>query len=169
MAFTFVVETGAGLTNSNSYTAVTTATDYLETNINDSGFTGGTVDQQQKCLARATSLLDSLVLWRGTRANEDQALGWPRTGVVDNDGYTIDSDVIPTWLQNAVAEFARFLFSADRTADPDGQGIKMLKADVVAIEFDRYDRRTILPAVVAQMVSPYGSPRGQGMQIVGRA
>ena len=52
--------------------------------------------------------------WRGERANETQALAWPRSGVYDDDGYAIDSDSIPQKLKDAEAVAALLYEAAHR-------------------------------------------------------
>lgn len=169
MAFTFTVEDGTGLANANSYASVSTAVDYLSANIHATSFLNAVSAVQEKCLVRAAQLLDQFVDWYGSRATTVQALEWPREGVLGRDGVTyIEKTVVPVWLQQAVAEYARFLYDADRSSDPDSQNVKSLKADVVEIEFDKTDRRALIPSVVRQMVSRYGTVNGAGSPKVRR-
>ena len=51
-------------------------------------------------LRKATARLDHEA-WKGTRVGETQALDWPRAYVEDDDGFTVDSDIVPTRVKNA--------------------------------------------------------------------
>ena len=44
--------------------------------------------------------------WKGRRASRSQELAWPRSGVVDIDGYHIRSDEVPSAVRYAAAEAA---------------------------------------------------------------
>lgn len=70
--------------------------------------TGGTSDKEQQ-LIKATDYLDRKYrsVYRGTRNTSTQALCWPRTGVVTEDGVSILSNEIPRDLKHAVIELAR--------------------------------------------------------------
>jgi hypothetical protein len=56
--------------------------------------------------------------WQGMRANDAQALDWPRSGIVDSDGYTVDDDEVPAAIENATAYMALKSMEGD-TLIPD--------------------------------------------------
>ena len=97
----FVVETGQGSGDSNSYASVSDADAYFaERNVAD---WVGSDDEKQAWLIRATDYIDARFGSRfiGQRKTQEQALEWPRSGI---DG--IAEDVIPRGLQRACMEYA---------------------------------------------------------------
>jgi hypothetical protein len=93
---TIIVETGAGLTNSNSYVSESD----LATYASDRGVTiTGTA---AVLIIQAMDYLESRQ-FLGTKSDIDQALQWPRFGV-EVDAYYVDSDEIPTLLKQAEME-----------------------------------------------------------------
>jgi hypothetical protein len=105
---TFVVEDGSGKSDANSYCSVVDATTY-NNNVNQSTtWENATTSEQENALIVGTQYLDIEYArrWRGMKASSTQALAWPRAGGSDDDGYTIDSDVVPEKLKDACAELA---------------------------------------------------------------
>ena len=95
---TIVVETGSGLTNSNSYVSGAD----LATYAGDRGVTlTGTA---AVLLIQAMDYLESKN-FNGTKSNIDQALQWPRYGV-ELDAYLVLSDAIPQLLKESEMEIA---------------------------------------------------------------
>jgi len=149
---TLVVETGAGLANSNSY--VTAA--QLETYCDDRAITLATGDEEA-ALILATAWIDATYRTRftGYRTNRRaQALEWPRVGAyvyIPNNasdmayagGYDpaydyIAQDVIPIEIMNALCEAAIRELAVPGTLAPDldrGGSVKMLKAGSVEIQY----------------------------------
>jgi len=71
--------------------------------------------------------------FQGRRTDTDQALAFPRYGVVV-DGVEIDSDVIPTRVTNAQAKLALLLSAeSDPLADTGLEGFERLKVDVIEL------------------------------------
>ena len=104
---TIIVETGAGLTNSNSYVSESD----LATYASDRGVTiTGTA---AVLIIQAMDYLESRQ-FLGTKSDIDQALQWPRFGV-KVDAYYVDSDEIPTLLKQAEMEIC---IAIDGGVDP---------------------------------------------------
>lgn len=101
----FVVETGDGLEDSNSYVSVAAFKQYWDMR----GFnqTPYTTLEMQVALVRATDYHDAR--WGedlyGQRLTSEQALEWPRHCVYDDRGYYIEG--IPLKLKNAICEYAK--------------------------------------------------------------
>lgn len=143
-----VVETGAGLSNSNSYCTTDEADEYHEMRLHNTTWTDSSDDTKEAALMWATKLLDSNVKFDGLKYTEDQALEWPRDGVLDRGGYEIDVDEIPSFLKDATAEFAMWLIASDLTADDATSGYKRIKAGSLELEVNKWDRRGIVPRAV---------------------
>lgn len=148
MAFTFVVETGAGTdSTANSYVSVAEADDIIDANIHvSSKWFALTEPQRERLLVWATRYINSHTNWKGhktvvgtigtgnVRVGESP-LDWPRTGVCDRNDIEIGANEIPMQLKVATAEMARYLIDQDRTVERDQDGLERVKADVVEIEF----------------------------------
>lgn len=110
-----VVETGAGLANAESYCSVAFVDAYASSLGRDAVWTTKTETQKEQALREAMLTLDG---WErsflGCRVSEVQALAWPRSWVILDDGFSIAADAIPTELKKALAELA--LATLDATA-----------------------------------------------------
>lgn len=136
----FVVETGAGLSTANSYVSVAD----FETFATDHGYTlSGTSTQKEQALVRATAYIDGTFrsMFGGVRTHgRDQALEFPRSGLVDREGWGIDSDEMPAELKNATCEAAKRELASSGSLVPDikagGGVLKRVKAGSVEVEYD---------------------------------
>ena len=163
MAITIVVETGVGLSNSNSYVTVAEADTYNEDHYYGSAWAALSDENKKRAIIFATRLLDEQVEWTGTpRKSTDtsisdyQSLRWPRSSVVDVDGYAVDFQTIPDWLKNATSELARYLSANDRTAEPSTAGFSKLQVGSVSVDVDKNDQLPTMPKSVVQMITDYG-------------
>lgn len=88
--------------------------------------------------------------WSGAPATTTQRLAWPRTGMFDQNGNAILSNVIPQALKDAQAELAGQLIITDTTLDNAVavQGITSVKAGSVAVDFKDIIERHIMPDAV---------------------
>jgi len=105
---TLVVETGANVPGANTYIAQADAVTYF-TDRGDTVFTEVSDAQQAAALVRGASAMDFWLngRWRGRRANQVQALDWPRCGVRDSDGYCVPPNTVPVKVQQAQCEVAK--------------------------------------------------------------
>ena len=161
MALTLVVENGTGLTNSNSYATIAEAETYFEAHLYTTVW--DIAINKDVALVMATRLLDDWIDWEGYRATEEQSLRWPRHDVVDEDGYLLDSDVVPQFLKNATAELAQYIMSNDPGAEPDTVGFSSLRVGELAMTIDKNDRDriTAIPDVVKAIIEHYGNVRSR--------
>lgn len=155
MALTIDVTVGSA--SANSYVTLASCLGYLEQNIHIyATFASLSTANANACIIYATTLLDLQMDWIGTRGDSTQHLRWPRDDVDDPDGYAVDSESIPIFLQEATSFYAYFLSQDDRIAEVDTFGFKSLKAGSLAMTIDKYDRKTIMPNPVWDMVKWYG-------------
>lgn len=162
MALTFIVETGQGIPNANSYVTVAEADAYLEANIH--AWTKWSAQDQatkEALLIWATRYLDQRVEWNGTPTGNN-SLRWPREGVKDLDGDWIAGDVIPEQLKWATIELAWNLLTTDSTAPTSSAGLERLKVDVIELEFTKYYTASALPSSVTALLFGLGFFRGVG-------
>ena len=118
-----------------------------------------------RALLWATKLMESLFTWTAYATTTTQALGWPRTGLLDRIDTSLDSDTVPEEIKDAEAEFARQLLVANRGQDNEieSQGIAAIKAGSVFLQFTASQYNKVVPDVVALMVPSdwYSSVRGR--------
>jgi len=169
MAVTLVVETGAGLATANSYATLVEAETYHEMRLHITEWTAASDADKTIALMWATRLLDDMVMWVGTKGDEDQALRWPRDGVVDPDGDEVADDEIPKFLREATCEFARLLIETDREADPDTKGFKEIRAGSLKLVVDKHDQAASMPTSVWSMIMSYGELKKFGARLLERA
>jgi len=165
MAATFVVEDGSGKSDANAYVSVADADQYNEDHNADTTWDGLSDAEKEKYIRLATQYLDMKYgrRWIGVRSNEDQALDWPRTGAVDRDGYTLDSDALPQDLVDACVESAiKYAGGEDLLGDLDNPGIvKKTRSKVGELEDEieymggntPYKRYRVIEAIIASITS----------------
>ena len=102
------VEDGTNVSSADSYISVADADTYNLAHTADPDWVAAITAVKEKGLKLATQYLDSKyrMRWRGARFNEVQALGWPRTGFYDYDGFEIEGESVPTRLEEATVEAA---------------------------------------------------------------
>lgn len=124
MAVTLTVETGAGLTNSNTYLSLADAVTYIGDYISTAtGWDALASDAAKNaCLAIAGRWIDMRFEQdaKGYALSTDQAMMFPRGGVGLWKGAWLDSSVIPQKLKDAQCEVA--VYWAD---NPDELGIDL--------------------------------------------
>jgi hypothetical protein len=151
----FTVETGAGLTNSNSYISVADADAYFVER-GDATWPGSLTNlQKETALVRATSFIDAKyrMRFKGQKGTYEQALAWPRLGAtIDGDGmggiwfegfgttldgYAIPSDEIPIILKYATCELAKRALNNELAPDikPGAQNVISKKVGPIEIKY----------------------------------
>lgn len=157
MAFTFRVETGAGLTNSTSYVSTDYAEEYFEPTPAKDVWAALSDDKKEYLLAWATRFLDQKADWKGTIYSETQALRWPRTGAYTKDRVSIGGTVIPRQLKDATCEVAKYLIENDPTAGATVDQFKKLVVDVIEIEFQDQSTQSNFPTIINAILGGIGS------------
>lgn len=102
-----------------------------------------TIEWKEKVLRKATTWIDGIGRgkWKGNKADAFQPLLWPRIGVVDEEGFNLDSDVIPELLSWATAEAAMRVMRGENLAPdlPRGGMIKQLSVGNGAVAMGYMD------------------------------
>ena len=104
---TIEVEDGTGKATAVSYISATDAGTYFSARGIETWAEYGS-SEQEAALVRATSALDSWLRgrWLGTKKTQTQALAWPRTDVVDEEGYDVSDSAVPVPVKQATCEIA---------------------------------------------------------------
>ena len=167
---TFVIEDGTGKSNANSYLSDTDADTYFDNHGAPATWTGAAA-VKQAALRMATQYLDAVYItrWRGRRVYPDiQALDWPRVSVEDEDGYYVDSAVLPQQLKDACAELAHRHITESGGLLPDvaapGSTVtkEMTKVGPITISEEysgakgQFKRYILVERILADLVNPSG-------------
>ena len=74
-----------------------------------------------------------------------------------NAEWIIPSNVMPKTLVEATCELARELLIVDRSATPEGEGLKYYNDGAVQKGYDKADKRPIISTVAQAMLAKYGT------------
>ena len=169
MPFTLVEETGSGVAGANSYATVSQADTYFESQIYKDQWIGASATRKAQSLAMATSTLDTLVAWNGTKKTSTNPLEWPRKGVTEKNGYAVADDIVPNIIKEATYLTALALLESNRREEPGDAGIDELTLEGIDIKFNKTDRSSILPHFVMLVVEDYGRIKGGRFASVSRS
>lgn len=99
-----IVETGAVVTGANSYVSLDYCDEYCEL-MGLTDWADGADEDKEAAILRAMAYIENQT-FVGSKTNRDNPLRWPRYGVVDRDGFSLDSDSLPAGLLKATARAA---------------------------------------------------------------
>jgi hypothetical protein len=152
-----IVEDGTGVATANSYVTLEEADTYFETHpyYADNWAGLGTPDKEN-LLTAASLQLDGLINWRGFISSDTQGLGWPRTGVIDNEGRVIADNIVPRPVKIATFEMAMFASRGDPFAASASAGVERLKIDVIELQFASSTVTAPVPAAALLAVRGLG-------------
>lgn len=162
MALILIKETGAGLVAANAYANAADGDAYHDGHLYATAWTAATLANKEKALVMATRLIDGQYQFNGVKTNEAQALQWPRDNCHDPDadgwnGGTVADDIVPKAVIEATCELARELLSADRTAAPEGEGLKYENTGTTQKGYDKNDTPPVIPRLVQAHLAKYGA------------
>jgi hypothetical protein len=155
-----IVETGAGLTNSNSYADVAFADAYFAGHpFYADSWADLEVGTKEFLLESATRDIDSLINWKGSPSSTTQALRWPRVGATNVDAIPYARNVIPIPVRQAICEQARYLSTAEGNPDApsDTAGVTELRVDVITLKFGQSEARKAVPRAALRLLSGLGT------------
>ena len=145
----------------NANATLAEVSDYLlNRRMHAAAWAGVAVDDQNRCIIMATSLLDYGMQWNGSIRTMTQALRWPRSGIRDEDGRWGPYDTIPDLVKYATAELAFHLSQRDRLAEPEVLGLGMSSVNLKGIQMsvDAKQILSMIPDFVILMLAALGSP-----------
>lgn len=119
-----IVEDGSGLTNADAYVSVADADAYIAKVSGSASWTAASTSAKELAIRQGTAYLDNRYRsrWRGRRMHDTQALAWPRAYAVDDDGYGVESDIVPSKVKDATAEAALRALAGTLMADLTNPG-----------------------------------------------
>lgn len=168
---TVTKEDGTGLSGANSYANVADGDSYHGGHLYATGWTAAVTATKESALIMATRLIDACYRFNGFKANNTQALQWPRMRCLDPDraeiidlplsnnrGPYLDADSVPAPLLQATCELARTLIANDTTDAVDGEGLsQMAITGVMHLQFAKKDAQPIIPQLAQMMLAKYGT------------
>lgn len=131
----FIVETGEGLENANSFISTDFADEYFEDR-GDSTWAATDYSDKEVALIRATDYINLSYDFVGSVSTTTQALEWPRDDAYDINGRSLED--IPTVLKKATAELALQVLSDDELIsnyDNTGRVIRERVEGTVEVEY----------------------------------
>ena len=169
-----ILDATPGAPTANSYSTVNAATAFLTMRLDTAPWTEASVEDQSAALQWATRLIDEQMRWYAVPTYPDQALALPQTGLTDQWGRVVASDVIPLPVQQATALYALGLLETTAPDAPQTSGELVLKSkkigDVTLTYQDLPSSSTTrtpaspyaLPSEVRALLRPYGMVSGMG-------
>lgn len=140
------IDTTVGGANANSFASVAEFKTYRTNRLPAKALALAATDPEiEIALIAAGRALGASFEWTGTAVDEVQALTWPRSGMLNRNGFAILETVNPVDLKNAQCEWAyQLLAGVDTVSDNDAakQGISSVKAGSVAVSFQSVNTST---------------------------
>ena len=133
---TINVETGTGATDSNSFVSLVYADTYHSDRGNTAWASFATASRES-AIIKGGDYLNNLN-FKGTRYSGDQAMVFPRFGLVDRDGYELSESAIPREVKYAQCEASLREGNSAGVLQPDlerGGAVKRKKVDVIETEW----------------------------------
>ena len=151
MAFTF--DSTSGGPSANSYLSVAEANDYFGGRFGADEWGNFSDTQKKQLLSTATKKLDA-ASFGGLRKTKTQALAWPRTMVLDQDGYSIAD--IPTKLKEATCEMAYWIWTESDRILSDTEILQVDSYNVGPINVSVNQQRIVFPPNVENLLKSIG-------------
>ena len=157
MALTLIKEDGTGKVDANAYANAADGDAYHEGHLYATAWTAATAEQKDAALVMATRLIDAAYQFGGVKATFAQALQWPRAECRDQDGDDVlPSNAVPKAVRDATCEQARELLIVDRTAAPDGEGLKYFFDASSQKGYDKDDKRPVISGIAQSLLAKLG-------------
>ena len=143
-----IVEDGTIVTNANSYVSVANVDTFCE-GLGLTAWDEADDDDKETAILRAMAYIEGMT-FKGYKTESDQPLKWPREEAVDDDGYAIDNDVIPTALKSAVSRAAYEeivspgILQSNLTRD---DFVTSEKVDVISITYEQGKNEIVFRAI----------------------
>lgn len=149
-----VVEDGTGLSNAESYISVADAETRLG-NLGDTTFAALSTAAKEQALRKATIYMEGAFRsrWKGTRLLRAQALSWPRHGATV-DGYNLDSDMVPTEVANACADYALKASTSELLADQE-RAVVREKVGSLETEYSEFSSQSKRYLLIDRTLAPF--------------
>ena len=157
MALTLIKEDGTGKADANAYANAADCDAYHEGHLYATAWVAATSEQKDAALVMATRLIDAEYQFGGVKATFAQALQWPRAECRSpDDEDELLSNAVPKAVRDATCEQARELLIVDRTAAPDGEGLKYFFDASSQKGYDKDDKRPVISGIAQSLLAKLG-------------
>lgn len=159
-----VIEDGSGLPNAEAYISVANADAYFLAR-GSAAWAALTTEAKEQALRNGADYMAGVYgpRWKGSRKTAEQALDWPRTGVVAN-GFAVPDDVVPAAVARANAELA-VRASAGPLLGDQGAAVKQETVGPITVVYQDGAKQSTRYAAVDGMLGAYLRDGGGGGQI----
>jgi len=150
-----IVEDGTGLSTAECYISVADATTYFSNRGITTWAAIASDALREAALRKSTDYMTATYRdrWEGVRYTEDQALDWPRSGVV-RDSWAVGYDEVPVEVERACAELALKAVSAELNPD-----LKQNRLSVTVVpiktEYDKNSPQWKRYRAIDMMLAPF--------------
>lgn len=141
----------------NSYGSRVDANTYFSDSLRSTTWAGYTNSQKDQALVEATRVLERQP-WLGEKEVSTQDLQFPRTGLTDRLGNSIDASTSLEIIKEAQYEYAIALLqdvTLLNNKDATGNNIKKLKAGPAEIEYFSAERGTRFPLILQDLIGSF--------------
>ena len=161
-----IVETGTGSATAESYASVA----YFQSYHLDRGNAAAglmTTAQIEESLRKATDYMMQVYRrrWCGYKAVYDQALDWPRSGVVVDEFVIVDYQIVPVEVKKACVELALKSFTGELFADED-QKVTSEKIGPIEIHYDSASVQRKRYRAIDSLLKVFLTGGSSGMRLV---
>ena len=119
--------------SANSYVTQAEATTFLDGRLNVSDWDGASSDEKNRALVSAANRLDQEA-FDGYETTAAQRLKWPRTGLADERGDSVDEDTVPERVKDAQCVLALLMLGSDLLADSGLEGFDRVKVGPLDVD-----------------------------------
>lgn len=163
-----IVEDGSKVPGAESYISVSDATAY-HSNRGNVAWAALTTAQMEVALRKATDYLLQAYRgnWKGYRILSTQALDWPRSNVLIEDGpynNLVAVNVVPQEVKNACAELALKTVTGDLAPDLE-QNVTREAVGPLSVDYDRYSPQYTRYRAIDMMLRLYLSETGASTKL----
>jgi len=139
----------------NAYCDVAFADAYFTFRFGGEAWIGFDVEKKEALLVRATNTLDTFS-YGGYKKSGSQPLKWPRSGLVDDEGYSVSETTVPQKVKQATCEFAFWMWTEeDRLlSDTDLRQVESFNAGPADIKAKKSP--ALYPTIALDMIRSMG-------------
>lgn len=149
-----IVEDGTGKSDADALVDLDFAEAYFAGHGSPADWTTASDPDKEAAIRYATQDLCARP-YRGRIAKPTQALAFPRTGIVDDEGRAVPSSVVPTAIKHATCERARAHLSDPIEAEAEDE-IEAVDLDGLAVDF--IPAKSAPYPYIEKLLAPYLTP-----------
>lgn len=160
-------ETGAGLSDADSYASLVEAAAY-HTAIGNAAWAALASDTiREQNLRKATNYMEQRYgqAWKGQRVFSTQALSWPRVYVVAND-FEVAGDIVPQAVKNACMELGLKASAGELLSDVTAVAKREKVGPIEVENFEGQSQNVRYQAVDGMLAAYLGSGVGSMIRVV---